>query len=137
MPRDGQPPTTSLRDSIAFTYVIDSLKIGDTVAAVPGRAALGTLEVDSIRLSDVAWQTASNTPLSIVTEVVNGELVIDELCRTGGRVRLFDPRSEAQPVVQKVYDLIGRERDELQPGWNVIVTRQGNHVEVTRKFVEP
>lgn len=134
VPNDKQPPATSFRGSISFILEIDSLAIGDTVSIIRGRAALGMLEIDSLRLDSIRWTTASSIQLAILTKTIDGQLTIDELCRTGGRTRLFNPH-ETLPMVERYYDLVGRERQKLEPGWNVIVRSQGDALWVTRKFV--
>jgi len=130
VPRDAQPPSTDLRGSVSFDVSFDTLNIGDTVAVIPGRAVLGMVETDSIHVLPPQWYNDLGQALDIEHEEIPGALWVSELCRAGNRVRLFDPLSAVS--VTRIYDVMGRERTDLQPGLNVVVTRQGAQVRVQK-----
>ena len=136
VPTEPQGSTLDIRGSIRVEHAFDTLGLGDTVGVVEGTAVLGMIEYDTVVASDPHWITETGDSLDIETYTEDGSLWISELCREGGRLRLFDPTAGSmQPVEIRVYDLMGRERTEVGPGWNVIVRLQGRSVQVERQYV--
>ena len=81
------------------------------------------------------WSDADGVPVDLETTTIDGQYWISELCRAGGTVRLFDPLS-FQPEEIRVYDLMGRRRPEIGPGWNIILWKQGPSLQVERRYVQ-
>lgn len=93
---------------VTWTYVFDSLDVGDTILRIPGTHVLGNDTTSLIDLSGSRWYSTSGDSLSVRSIERDGRLSTDGLCLEGGRVRLFDPQVAVARRQRSYYDIRGR-----------------------------
>jgi hypothetical protein len=120
VPRTGAPRTSEVRGRQSFSSTFTEISVGDTVASISGTAVLGHAETDSLYLYSVEWANEFGEPVTVPTTTVGGELRTDSVCRATADPRLFDPFASV-PMPVRVFDLLGRQRPNVGPGWNIIL----------------
>jgi hypothetical protein len=89
----------------SFSFNFDTLRIGDTVASLPGIMVLGMKDSDIIEPYAIVWSQADGSQVSINTETVSGTMNTLGICDVNGK-RLFTPLTTAAVNVQG-YSLTG------------------------------
>lgn len=98
VPRNsGGLQLSGVEGTVGVTYTFDALNKGDTVCVIAGYHALGTEQIDSIRLSKAEWHAPNGDTVNIVTSSNDGLILTDGICLDGG-IRLFDPLASAHPL---------------------------------------
>lgn len=94
--------TTTSSIQIPFTKDISSLRMGDTLAVIPGTAVLGSVLTDSIEIgkTNITWNI-STIPLHRIS-TVSGVLEIDGICVENG-TRLFTPFPQQKMLPREIY----------------------------------
>lgn len=105
---------------VQFQYSFDSLRVGDTIAIIPGSAVLGNAASDSVRLVDVGWFDTDGVPADVQYSVRDGLLRIQGLCDKNG-LRLFDPTVDSTLPRVRYFDLMGREITTYTSGYALMV----------------
>jgi hypothetical protein len=104
------PDWTAINASVGgvdFAHRFDSLRVGDTVARLQMRAALGNADVDSLRLENLTWHDVDGGAVSISDQSANGQFILLGVCDKNGK-RLFDPSGVAQQTT-RYFNMLGEE----------------------------
>ncbi|MBU3678671.1 MAG: hypothetical protein FGM32_03580 [Candidatus Kapabacteria bacterium] len=106
--------------SMWFTKDIMTIAPGDTLAMIIGNHTLGIADSSAIVVDSATWYSGDRKPLRIVTKYVPGALQCTNVCESGDKQRLFDPRVPAPVMRQGYYDIrgsyVGPTLDGLPPG---------------------
>lgn len=96
-----QPNTASVTEYTDrdFVYSFDTLRIGDTVAVIPGTVVLGMTDIDSITPDQIRWSQIDNSTVSVSTQVIPGSINTLGICDKNGK-RLFTPLAVSPTRVQ-------------------------------------
>ncbi len=97
-----------LRAVHPFTRTFDSINVGDTIAVIVGRHALGQDTAAITTLRDVEWRTGAGSVINVETTVIDGRIRTLGICMDGG-TRLFDPRVQRTTREPRYYDVLGRD----------------------------
>ncbi|MBC8124226.1 MAG: hypothetical protein H7X70_00705, partial [Candidatus Kapabacteria bacterium] len=98
---------STLQGAVPFTFTFDSLEVGDTIAVVPGRHALGRDSVTSSTLRNIVWQTGATDSVDIKTTIIQGRVITLDVC-IDQQPRLFDPSQSALTRQRLYYDVLGK-----------------------------
>lgn len=97
----------SLRGTVPFVLMFDTLDVGDTVAVVIGRHVLGRDTVTKSTLTNIVWTTGAGDTVNVRTTVNDGRVITLGVC-TEQLPRLFDPASLLPAKTKQYFDMLGR-----------------------------